>query len=141
MGECKCSYRCNCVTIIISILIGVAAGIIFAITQIPVIVIFSLISLIGSVVSLAFLLTSLGIANLGREANAFSKCICSEGKCILIGSIGTLVTSILSLIIGAAGGIIFSTLLFGLNVFFFVWTLISILSFIWCLINKTCRYC
>lgn len=141
MGECKCSYRCNCVTLIISILIGVAAGIIFAVTQIPLDVIFSVIAIIGSTVSLAFLFASLGIANLGREGNAFSKCICSDGRCILIGSVGALVTSILSLVIGTFGGFIFPIVLFSLNVFFFVWTLISILSFIWCLINKTCRYC
>lgn len=142
--ECKCSngiFGYNVVAVIISILIGIVVGILFSLALIPETLIFIIVALVFSVVSLAILLGSLGVANVTRERNAFSKCVCTTGKCILVGSIGTLLASTIALTIGIGTATIASIIFVGLTAFFFIWTIISVFYMVWCAIKRTCNRC
>ena len=68
-----------------------------------------------------------------------TKCVCSSGKCILLGSIGTFLSTTLALTVGVATATIAAIIFVTLAAFFFVVMLVSVVSLISCLIKETCR--
>lgn len=68
-----------------------------------------------------------------REEDS-DKCTCKNGACVLLGATGTLVTSIIAIVVGAL-----STVLGFLLVGFLAWLLVALFLYILCLVNSNCN--
>lgn len=145
MNECGCTKNygsgCGILGAVISIIVGIAVGILFALGLIPFITVFIAIAIIFSVISLGILLVSLIGANVTKSYNAFDKCICSTGKNVLLAAIGTLLVTTVALVTGVVAVSILSIILVSISTFLFVWLVILITKLLWCVIDKTCRKC
>ena len=143
----ECGYKKNCITgcnilvILISIIIGVIVGVLFSMGLITSTLNFIIIALIASAVSIATLVGSLFSANTVKGYNVFTKCICLNGICVLISTIGTFLASTIAATIGLVITSIPSILFVGLSAFFFVWMIISVVSLISCVIREICKCC
>ena len=104
MNNCGCNKIgltiCEIVGIVLSIIAGVAAGIIFSLGLIPSIISFVIVALATSGVALLVLLGSLIAANNMKGYNGFNKCICKSGRFVLTGTIGTLLAATLAITTG-----------------------------------------
>lgn len=143
MMDCGCDKRgitnCEVIGIVLAIIVGIAAGIIYFQGIIPLPVNFILIGIILSVISLAILLGSLFSANVIEGCNGFKKCICKYGKFLLAGSIGTFLATTIAAIIGVTTVTILSTIFIAISAFFFVIIIVSLVCLINCIIKHTCR--
>lgn len=123
---CKCNNSC-----IFPIIFGIIGGI--------------LVVLFGTILNIIpFLWITFGIALgalvvvlitalvRGRRERDY-ECICKNGKCLIIGALGALVTSI----IGIAGGVLGATLAFFV-VAFLIWTIVALIVLLICLVEATC---
>ena len=138
--DCKKGIACNAA----GVLVGLIIGTIFAVISIllaPLAIGFVIISLIFSAIAFLVLVASLFTANIVKCYTPIEKCICSNAKCLLIGSIGTFITSTVSLTFGIILIPIISAIVIGILAFFFTLTLIGLISFVKCLIKGTCRKC
>lgn len=142
MGDC--GYKNNGVTscivvgIVLSIIAGVAVGLLFSAELIPAVLNFVTIALIASAVSMVILVFSLYASNSIRSYNGFYKCICTFANVILAGSIGTLLAGTIALTIGLTATLITSVIFVALTAFFFVLMITSLICFITCIIKHTC---
>ena len=145
MENCGCRKNgltvCAFVGIILSLIAGVAVGILFSFGLIPITLNFITIALIMSVISLAVLIFSLYTANLAKGNNAFYRCICKFAKLLLAGSIGTFLATTISAIIGVTVITIVATIFVALSAFFFVLMITALIWLILCIIEHTCRPC
>lgn len=141
MEEYNCQEKCKgyCVIeVIISIIIGIVVGVLFANGFIPITLNFIKIALVVSAIGMAILGGSLFAARVERGSNVFAKCICKINICLVVSSIGTLLAGTVASATGVATASIVSILAVALTAFFFIWTILSILSLFLCLIQKTC---
>lgn len=130
-----CGKECNCIfAIIVGLILGVVVGILFFLGSIASIVNAIIVSAIISLVVLV-LTTLIAIFSDNME----TKCLCKNGKCALIGSIATLVLTIIALAVTLATGALASAILVGLGAFFVILTVISFVELIFCIIDKKCN--
>lgn len=131
-----CDKTNECLTaILISALLGLGIGFAFftgAITGI----IPALWIAFGIGVGTLVLLTILPIITKGEEA----RCICKKGECVLLGALGTVILSIVSLTITLATASVAFAILVGVLGGFLVLTILALANLIRCLIRTTCRY-
>jgi len=80
------------------------------------------------------ILTSVAVDAGGNRDNDTRECICKNGVCVLVGALGTLVTSIIAITLGAL-----SALLTFLVVGFLVWVLVALALWIICIIKGLCN--
>ena len=141
MEEYTCRRLCkvSCIVeILISIVIGIIAGVVFTNGLLVSVTNFAIIALISTAVSIiSFTLLLLGAKAFGK-CNGLERCVCKTGGCLLASIIGTLVASIVILIMEISTGSIVSILSVGFAAFFFVWMVLSIVSLIGCLIKNIC---
>lgn len=122
---------CKCNSCIFPIILGIIGGI--------------LVVLFGTILNIIpFLWITFGIALgalvvtlvtslvRGRRERDY-ECICKNGKCLIIGALGALVTSI----IGIAGGTLGATLAFFV-VAFLIWTIVALIILLICLVEASC---
>ncbi|MCI9063088.1 MAG: hypothetical protein HFJ17_00535 [Clostridia bacterium] len=129
-----CFRFCKCViSATISILIGVAVGILFFNALIPGISTAVIISLILSALAL-LLLTIIGAS--GRE----NECVCRIGKCTLIGAISTLILGTIASVLTLVTASIGFAILIGLLGAAFFFTIFSIAELVGCVIECKCNY-
>ncbi len=143
MRECGCQSNncgCNIFAVIVSIIIGLITGFVFSIGLIPGAILFIIIALVFSVFSVGTVLFSAFVANVGKYTNSFYKCVCSYGKCVLIGAIGTFISTTVTITIGILIPIL-SAILVGISTVFFVFLVINVFSMIYCIIKNSCRHC
>lgn len=142
MRSCDCGKSgkdCCCIAAaLFSFIISVIVGILYAIGLIPVAIIFILIALIVSVLSIVVLGGTLFSANLMERCNGFRKCLC-KNKCLLISSIGTLILGTITTSVGIINISIISIVGVALTTFFFTWMVISLYSLLSCIIKETCK--
>lgn len=125
--------RCDNSSCILPIVLGIIGGI--------------LVVLFGTILNIIpFLWITFGIA-LGAllvtlvvslveedERRREDGCTCKYGTCLILGTLGALVTSI----IGIAGGVL-GTILTFLVVGFLIWTVVALVLLLLCLVKKTCN--
>ena len=142
MEEYTCRRLCKgtcIIEVLISIAVGIIAGIVFTNELLATVVTFANVALVAAaVISIIFTLLILGTKVLGK-CNGFEKCICKTGGCLLASIIGTLIAGIAILIIEISTGSIVSILSVGFAAFFFVWMVLSIVSLIGCLMRDICN--
>ena len=134
-------YKQNCcnftTSLIVSIIVGIGVSVVFSLGFLASIVTALWIAFGFSVLSVVALLVLAPLSSMNKSM-ALRKCLCYYGKALVIGSIGTLIASLiaLTLILSIASAV-------SIIVMFFVGTLfslllISIVQFILCIINYDC---
>ena len=136
MFRCK---GCNIFAVIASLLIGIGIALLVYYGLIP----------LGLIENVAFLpiitatITLLALVVVPLFAHRISpcalKCVCIYGYCLLGAAAGSLITTIIALII--IPNLIALTVLIGLIVFFFSLLFLTIVDFIICLLRELCCRC
>ncbi len=126
-----CNRDCDCVLgVIISLFLGVIIGVLFY---------FSLIPTITPALWIAFGLAALALVLIvGISLFGTPKCVCRNGKCLLAGIIGTLITTTISLAVTLTATSVIYAIIVGLTGFFFSLLIISFASLINCLVEAQC---
>ena len=131
MCECRCG-RC-----IIPTIIGIVFGIITGVLVNT--------GVIATLVPLAWIAFGIGLLAivlliliaLFSEEDA-SECVCENGKCLAIGAIGTVFLAIVILAVSAITTGVAAAVLFGILGFFFIFTWVSLLQLLLCLVEAAC---
>lgn len=139
-GSLKLGFGCCClVGVIISVVIGIAVGLLFAFGFIPNIVTSVWIAFGLSVFTLIVLITAMLVAAC-CESDALKKCLRKNVLCLLVGIIGTLVTALVALSITLITSSIIVAIIMGLGAFFASLMLIALISFILCVVGNLCSF-
>lgn len=128
-----CDRGCNClVAIIIAIFLGIILG---------------ALAFTGTLTSIATLgWIAFGIAGVSLilltliaafSGNRAGRCVCCYGKCLLAGIIGTLIAVFAGIAFTLTG--IALAIVVGIGAIFAIFLLLSIIQFVICLIDNTCR--
>ena len=131
MCECRCG-RCIIPTII-GIVFGIITGVL---VNTGVITNFLSIAWIAFGIGLLAIVLLILIA-LFSEDEA-TECVCENGKCLAIGAIGTVFLAIVILAVSAITTGVAAAVLFGILGFFFIFTWVSLLQLLLCLVEATC---
>ncbi len=131
MCECRCG-RCIIPTII-GIVFGIITGVL---VNTGVITNFLPIAWIAFGIGLLAIVLLILIA-LFSEDEA-TECVCENGKCLAIGAIGTVFLAIVILAVSAITTGVAAAVLFGILGFFFIFTWVSLLQLLLCLVEATC---
>ena len=131
MCECRCG-RC-----IIPTIIGIVFGIITGVLVNT--------GVIATLVPLAWIAFGIGLLAivlliliaLFSEEDA-SECVCENGKCLAIGAIGTVFLAIVILAVSTIITGVTAAVLFGILGFFFIFTWVSLLQLLLCLVEAAC---
>lgn len=131
MCECRCG-RCIIPTII-GIVFGIITGVL---VNTGVITNFLPIAWIAFGIGLLAIVLLILIA-LFSEDEA-TECVCENGKCLAIGTIGTVFLAIVILAVSAITTGVAAAVLFGILGFFFIFTWVSLLQLLLCLVEAAC---
>ena len=131
MCECRCG-RCIIPTII-GIVFGIITGVL---VNTGVITNFLPIAWIAFGIGLLAIVLLILIA-LFSEDEA-TECVCENGKCLAIGAIGTVFLAIVILAVSAITTRVAAAVLFGILGFFFIFTWVSLLQLLLCLVEAAC---
>ncbi|MDQ5983476.1 MAG: hypothetical protein RUMPE_00500 [Eubacteriales bacterium SKADARSKE-1] len=129
--ECR---ACGCIGILTSLVFGALVGVLFAFSLIPNIVISVWIAFGLAVLSLIILIVAAFLASSERYG-ALVKCLCINGKCLLAGTIGTIIIALAALSIVLTPVFVSITILLSIGAVFFALMIISIICLISCIIN------
>lgn len=138
---CKesCSFSaCGCISVAVSIVFAVIAGVMFSFGNIPNIVTAVWISFGLAVLFLILLVAGCFIAA-NKKSSLLAPCACSSGGCLLAGIIGTIVTALTALSITLNIEAISIIVLISLGAFFTALMIIAATVFIICIINELCN--
>lgn len=131
MCECRCG-RC-----ILPLIIGIIFGIITAVlVNNGVIINFLPITWATFGIGLLAIVLLILIALFSEDD--VDECVCDNGKCLAIGSIGTVLLAVIILAVFTVTAETASVVLFGILGFFFIFTLTSLLQLILCLVDNDC---
>lgn len=129
----NCKRRGSCAAIaIVSILVGVALGITAFSVAIPNII---------NALWIAFGIGSFGVI-FTTFLSLFSRekeCLCENGICLIIFSIGTVIASTIALALTIVTASVPIAILLGVGTFFLVGAILSILKILLCLVEASCR--
>ena len=129
---------CEVIGIFLAIIAGASIGVLFSTGLITVTIGFIIIALVASAIAILILLGVLFTANIIKGNNSFYRCVCKFAKVVLAGSIGTLLASIVVIIVGLVGTAIVSVIFVALVAFFFVLMITAIICLFSCIIEQTC---
>lgn len=130
----NCIANCEIIGFTVSTIVGIIIGYLFAVGLIPITINLITIALFMSVIGLAILVATLLFTN-----RINYECICKISKLLLIGSIGTLISTTISAILGVTIISLIASIFVGLSAFFFVLMIISIICLINCIIKELCK--
>ena len=129
--------ECRCGMCIIPTIIGIVFGIITGVlVNTGVITNFLPIAWIAFGIGLLAIVLLILIA-LFSEDEA-TECVCENGKCLAIGAIGTVFLAIVILAVSAITTGVAAAVLFGILGFFFIFTWVSLLQLLLCLVEAAC---
>lgn len=134
-----CKQNCCSFTtsLIVSIIVGVGVAVVFSLGFLASIVTALWIAFGISVLSIIALSVLAPLSSMNKSM-ALKKCLCYYGKPLVIGSIGTLITSIVSLtLVLSIASTVSIIIIFFVGALFSL-LLISIVQFILCIINYDC---
>lgn len=140
MGCKKCGPSIYDIVItVVAIALAIIVSIFFAQGTIPGMFIFTIIAFIVSAVVLFDLLAMSSIIGIvGKKCGDSDRCICCNGKGLLIGTIGTFVSSIAAITLGLLTTLIAEVIFVGLTIFFFTIMILKIFSWISCVVSEKC---
>ncbi len=121
-------YNCACVTVIVAILAGVLLGVLYALGFVSTGIIFWAYLGIG----VATLLLGPVYAT-GTSCNGSCRCFKVVRKVYLAGAIGTIVTTVVGLIVAPIASVTVVAIVLGLATFFVVWLLGTVVCLTNCL--------
>lgn len=125
---------CGCILpLLVGAVLGIVVGYISYSTLIPGIVTALWIGFGIGIGTLILLLLLSIFANCKQE-----RCICENGTCLAISTIGTIITTIIGLAITIVTGSVLVSALIGLATLFLTATLINLFQLLTCLINSIC---
>ncbi len=135
---CPCRGGCGAVGTIVGIIFGVIIAIFFSLGFTPLIltgvwVAFAL----GAAVLIYVIITGL-ISSSNDIRSGSESCFCRYAKCLLFGSVGTVLATLAALSITLDIAVTAIVILVGIGVFFFVFMISALISYIKCLIRKSC---
>lgn len=135
---CNSSNGCSCLTIVLSVLIGIAVALSYF---------FGLIGSIFTVTIIVFavafllLLAFLSIASFAAASGddtALSECLCNNGRCLLAGIIGSLIVAIIGILVSTTASLPVALILLFLGGAFVSIMLLSVICLLRCLLNELC---
>lgn len=119
-------YKCNClIDAIISLALGIIIGLIYSTG-----IITAITTGIWIILGIAILTLILSLVN--------RKCLCQNGECIAVATIGTIALSIVTLSITLLPTLVYSIII-GILGFFAVFVLTSLYRLIRCLAKDSCK--
>lgn len=129
-----CTKNCA-ISVILSVILGIIIGGLFSAGLITVITAGIIIALIFAAIALLYLIIAI-------KGSDDKKCLCNNGVCVLVGSIGSIITGVIGLSVTLTTAFL-GILLVGLIGFFFALTVISIFLLFLCLLKNKCynNYC
>lgn len=135
---CPCRGGCGVVGTILGIIFGIIIAIFFSLGFTPLIltgiwVAFAL----GAAVLIYVIIAGL-ISSSNDIRSDSSGCFCRYAKCLLFGSAGTVLAALAALSITLDIAVTAIVILIGIGVFFFVFMVSALISYIKCLIRKSC---
>lgn len=140
MDNCSCNRTgltiCEIVGIILSVIAGVTAGILFSLGLIPLAENLIIVALIIAGLSLVILL---GAIISGKGYGGYSKCVCKSGLFVLTGAIGTLISATLAITTGFTITLIASIIFVAFSAFFLVLLIAALICLFTCLIKQNCK--
>jgi hypothetical protein len=140
MNSCKkCSLSaCSCLAAVVAIIVGVAVGALFFFSLLPFIqtIVASIVLELG-VWAIAFILVAQILSSLYLP-NPLRDCLCSGIGCLLAGAFGSVILAIIALSVVLTPYSIISAVIVGLGALFFTLLIISLISFIRCVLCKMC---
>lgn len=118
--------KCNCIIdVIISLALGIVIGLVYSTG-----VITGIIPVLWIILGIAILTIILSLLN--------RKCLCKNGRCIAIATVGAIILSIIGLSITLATSLVYAIII-GLFGFFEVWVLLSLYRLIVCFAEESCK--
>lgn len=143
MNNCSCNCNCNCncncgcnlsckaIGILLSIVFGVLAGILFFFKALPCVTVSIWVALAIAVIVLIATIFAV------FRSNSISDkvCLCRNISTLLVGVIGTIITAVVALALWLLPCSIFIATLIGLIAFFFVLTLSAVVCILLCLLD------
>lgn len=130
---------CELIGLTVSTILGITVGYLFAVGLIPITINFIRIALVMSVIGLAIVIVSLLSASKISGCKEFYGCICQISKLLLVGSVGTLLTTTIASIFGVGIISLITSIIVGLSAFFFILMMISIICIVRCIIKELCQ--
>ena len=130
-----CNRDCGCLlAAVVSIFLGIIIGVLFFFGFIPTII--PGIWIAFGIAVLSFIGVTIIATMNDREV---MRCLCQYGRCLLTGIVGTILTTIVALVIELTIGEILPTIIIAILGFFFILLIIAIVLFIRCLIELNCH--
>lgn len=129
--HCVCP-GCQLRSAITGIIFGIVLGILFYSVSIPFIITGIWIAFGIAAFILVYILGVLFLTSCGDSCLKTKCCLRENTKCLLTGSIGTIITSIIALSINLITQNIPIAVLIGLVAFFFIYLIVAIISFVKC---------
>ena len=130
-----CKKNCGgcIISAIIALVLAILAGVFYDAA-----VVTGIVGLLYTIIGLAafFLITLIGTILLGKRKEDY--CVCKNGTCVLIGSLGAIISSALTIALAVSATL--TAVLIGIVTFFIVLAIIEFFLFILCQIQTNCMY-
>ena len=135
---CPCGGGCGVLGTVLGIIFGVIIAIFFSLGFTPLILTGIWVAFALGATVLIYVIVS-GLINSGNEIMSMTgSCFCKYTKCLLIGSIGTVLSALAAVSITLDIAVTAIVVLIGIGVFFFVFMISALISYVMCLIKKSC---
>lgn len=133
--KCRnCNFTaCSCTGVLICILFGAAIGILFAYNFIPGIVTATWIAFAMGVLTLIFLMATI-VSTALNPSRALTRCLSKNTTCLLVGTFGTIISSLAALSIVLTPIFISIITLVAIGAFFFALSVIGIIAILSCIV-------
>ena len=137
--DCRksCLSGCGCISLVLSTVFAAAVGILFFLQMIPNVVTAIWISFGLGLMSLSILIAGL-FGGPSYPCGMMSRCLCAQGKCLLVGSMGTIVCALAALSTVLSSRLILTVFLVAVDAFFTGLMLFALFSILMCLLYALC---
>lgn len=135
---CPCRGGCGITGAILGIIFGIIVAVLFSLGFTPIILTGVWVAFALGAAVLIYVIIS-GLINSSNELKlSENNCFCRYARCLLFGSAGTILSAIAALSITLDIAVTAIVVLIGIGVFFFVFMISALISYIKCLITRSC---
>ena len=135
---CPCRGGCGVSGTIFGIIFGIIIAVFFALGYTPLILTGVWVSFALGAAVLIYVIIA-GLITSGNEIRSDSSgCFCKYARCLLFGSAGTVLAALAALSITLDIAVTAIVILVGIGAFFLVFMISALISYIRCLIRKSC---
>ncbi len=132
-NSCVCN-GCATTGTILGIIAGIITGILFALGNIPLVFISIWIALATAAFVLIYVLSALFFSSCSESCNKTFVCLRKNIRCLLVGTLGTIITALAALSIVLVTTSIFAIVLVAFSTFFFTFLIVALISLIKCMV-------